>query len=183
MLPPKPIDPPPDPLWTGQAHAEMPLPPAIALNAAMRLLAPTAADPPAAGIGVGTVVHSARWLREQAAACCAAAESLADSLDGALTVAMDESMAYAPGCDPEALRGDCRARALEAAGLAGLAADPDWEVAMLLRVSEVLDRCGEHRESIAIQTRALTLISCDDEARPTVWPDDGKLGILPQAPS
>jgi tetratricopeptide (TPR) repeat protein len=54
-----------------------------------------------------------------------------------------------------------RDHAFEAARMAGQSADPHWEVKVLLRVSEVLDRCGDHDDAISLQTRALTLISHD----------------------
>jgi tetratricopeptide (TPR) repeat protein len=52
-----------------------------------------------------------------------------------------------------------RDRAFEAARIAMHAADAHWEIKVLLRVSDVLDRCGDHDDAIALQTRALTLIS------------------------
>lgn len=54
-----------------------------------------------------------------------------------------------------------RDHAFEAARLAGQSSDPHWEVKVLLRVSDVLDRCGDHDDAISLQTRALTLISHD----------------------
>jgi hypothetical protein len=64
------------------------------------------------------------------------------------------------------IRARSRGLALEAARLAGLASEPEWEVEMLMRVSEVLDRCGDHGDAIAMQVRALTLISGDGVAEP-----------------
>jgi tetratricopeptide (TPR) repeat protein len=52
-----------------------------------------------------------------------------------------------------------RDRAFEAARIAIHAADAHWEIKVLLRVSDVLDRCGDHDDAIALQTRALSLIS------------------------
>jgi hypothetical protein len=165
MLPPKPLSPTPDMPLSFQRDAGSPPP----LAAALRLLAPSAADPPADGISVGAAVHSPRWLRAQAMSRCAAAEALADAL------------VDAQGPEAIVLREDCRARALEAAGLAGLAADPAWEVAVLLRISEVLDRCGVHREAIAMQVRALTLMSVDDDSWLAAWPNDAMEPTRPQA--
>lgn len=51
-----------------------------------------------------------------------------------------------------------RDRAFEAAGLAARVADPQWEIKVLLRVSDVLDRCGDHDDAITMQTRAMTLM-------------------------
>jgi hypothetical protein len=67
--------------------------------------------------------------------------------------------------DEEAGRGNlaamerARDHAFEAAALARQASDAHWEVKVLLRVSDVLDRCGDHDDAISLQTRALTLMS------------------------
>lgn len=71
----------------------------------------------------------------------------------------------ADACEPTDSRAihiarECaRDRAFEAARIAIHAADPHWEIKVLLRVSDVLDRCGDHDDAIALQIRALTLIS------------------------
>jgi tetratricopeptide (TPR) repeat protein len=67
----------------------------------------------------------------------------------------------AVGHAPHVLYETARDQAFEAARLAGQSADPHWEVKVLLRVSDVLDRCGDHDDAISLQTRALTLISHD----------------------
>lgn len=51
-----------------------------------------------------------------------------------------------------------RDRAFEATGLAGRVADPQWEIKVLLRISDVLDRCGDHEDAVALQSRALRLM-------------------------
>lgn len=48
-----------------------------------------------------------------------------------------------------------RAYAQQAAELAAQVADPTWEIAVLLRVSDVLDRCGRRDEALALQVRAV----------------------------
>jgi tetratricopeptide (TPR) repeat protein len=48
--------------------------------------------------------------------------------------------------------------AFEAAQQACHAADAHWEVQVLLRVSDALDRCGDHGDAIALQCRALHLL-------------------------
>lgn len=58
-----------------------------------------------------------------------------------------------------AARERARDHAFEAAALAGRVADPAWEVKVLLRISDVLDRCGERDEAMLLQTRALGLMS------------------------
>lgn len=57
-----------------------------------------------------------------------------------------------------------RDHAFEAAALAGRAADPQWEIQVLLRISDVLDRCGDHDDAINLQSRALRLICGAPEA-------------------
>jgi tetratricopeptide (TPR) repeat protein len=54
---------------------------------------------------------------------------------------------------------DCaRDMAFEAARVAAHAADPHWEIKVLLRAADTLDRCGDHDDAIAMQTRAMTLM-------------------------
>ncbi|MDH4393506.1 MAG: hypothetical protein QE285_19045 [Aquabacterium sp.] len=57
-----------------------------------------------------------------------------------------------------AARDWARHHAVEAARLAGLATDPHWEIRLLLRASDVLDRCGDHGDSVLLQQRALVLM-------------------------
>jgi tetratricopeptide (TPR) repeat protein len=54
-----------------------------------------------------------------------------------------------------------RDHVFEAATLARQASDAHWEVKVLLRVSDVLDRCGDHDDAISLQTRALSLMSAE----------------------
>lgn len=57
-----------------------------------------------------------------------------------------------------AARDRARDHAFEAARLADLATDPNWEIRVLLRASDVLDRCGDHDDSVLLQQRALVLM-------------------------
>lgn len=57
-----------------------------------------------------------------------------------------------------AARDRARDHAFEAARLADLATDPNWEIRVLLRASDVLDRCGDHDDSVLMQQRALVLM-------------------------
>jgi hypothetical protein len=57
------------------------------------------------------------------------------------------------------LRDSARDHAFEAARLAHHAADPQWEVTVLLRVSDLFDRMGDHEDAIALQCRVLGLIT------------------------
>lgn len=56
-------------------------------------------------------------------------------------------------------RNRARDHAFEAARLAGRSADPQWEVTVLLRISEVLDSLGDRDDAIALQCRALGLMA------------------------
>jgi hypothetical protein len=58
-----------------------------------------------------------------------------------------------------AARERTRDHAFEATTLAGRVSDPHWEATVLLRVSDVLDRCGDHDDAALLQTRALRLMS------------------------
>lgn len=54
---------------------------------------------------------------------------------------------------------DCaRDMAFEAARVSAHAADPHWEIKVLLRASDALDRCGDHDDAITMQTRAMALM-------------------------
>lgn len=48
--------------------------------------------------------------------------------------------------------------AVEAAVLAGRTSDTNWEMKVLLRASDVLERGGEHDAAAALQNRAITLL-------------------------
>jgi hypothetical protein len=52
-----------------------------------------------------------------------------------------------------------RDHAFEATTLAAHTADTHWEVQVLLRISDVLDRCGDKDDAMLLQTRALRLMS------------------------
>ena len=58
-----------------------------------------------------------------------------------------------------AARERTRDHAFEAITLAGRVSDPGWEATALLRVSDVLDRCGDHDDAALLQTRALRLMA------------------------
>ena len=52
-----------------------------------------------------------------------------------------------------------RDHAFEAARLALRAADPQWEITVLLRISDLFDSMGDHDDAIALQCRAVALMS------------------------
>jgi hypothetical protein len=57
------------------------------------------------------------------------------------------------------LREAVRDHGYEAARLARHTADPQWEVTVLLRVADLFDRLGDHDDAIALQCRAMGLMS------------------------
>ncbi len=71
-----------------------------------------------------------------------------------------------------------RDHAFQAAQRAATVADGDWEVKVLLRVSDVLERCGDHQDACALQARAMRLMVGESGALP---PPD--LHLLRQAQS
>lgn len=79
-----------------------------------------------------------------------------------LAVRRADEAAGTDAAQAHVLREQARDRCFEAAGLASRAADPHWEVHVLLRVSEVLDRCGDHDDAISLQCRALHLLVSDE---------------------
>lgn len=56
------------------------------------------------------------------------------------------------------LRERCRDLAHEAARWAARTTDPQWELRLLLRASDVLARCGEHDDAAQLQSQALALM-------------------------
>lgn len=75
------------------------------------------------------------------------------------TSAAEQAKAYgAAQADLRRARERCRDLAFEAARLAPLTTDPHWEVRVLLRASDVLDRCGDHEDAVQLQGRALNLL-------------------------
>ena len=57
------------------------------------------------------------------------------------------------------LRDSARDHAFEAAQLVLHSADPQWEITVLLRVSDLFDRLGDHDDAIALQCRAVGLMT------------------------
>lgn len=109
----------------------------------------------AQGLQAGTSELRADLLCALAEVACQAADLHDQGLD-AQTEAGDEDLPAAP--QPRADRDQARDQAIEAAVLAGRSSDPMWEVKLLLRASDVLDRCGDHDEAAAMQNRAMTLM-------------------------
>jgi len=76
-----------------------------------------------------------------------------------------------------AARERARDHAFEASTLAGRVSDPNWEIQVLLRISDVLDRCGDRDDAQQMQARALRLMapaaSCAGD--PSLLPGLGRL--------
>ncbi|MCW5610124.1 MAG: hypothetical protein KIS83_05490 [Rubrivivax sp.] len=67
-----------------------------------------------------------------------------------------------------AARERARDHAFEASQLAAHVADPRWEVQVLLRISEVLDRCGDRDDALQLQQRALRIVTAQPAPDPRV---------------
>jgi tetratricopeptide (TPR) repeat protein len=77
-----------------------------------------------------------------------------------------------------AARERARDHVFEATTLAAHTADTHWEVQVLLRISDVLDRCGDRDDAMLLQTRALRLMSGSLEhgpGDPSLLPSLGRL--------
>ena len=75
-------------------------------------------------------------------------------------------------------RDRARDHVFEATTLAAHTADTHWEVQVLLRISDVLDRCGDRDDAMLLQTRALRLMSGSLDhgpGDPSVLPSLGRL--------
>ena len=97
-----------------------------------------------------------RWARS-AGSADQVVDLLCDLCETAVELAeMQEGQRRGGG---RAARERARDHAFEATTLAGKVADPAWEATVLLRISDVLDRCGDHDDAALLQVRALRLIS------------------------
>lgn len=84
-------------------------------------------------------------------ALCELAELALERADG--LEAQDESRGA------HRLRDTARDHGFEAARLALRSADPQWEITVLLRISDLFDRLGDHDDAIALQCRAVELMT------------------------
>lgn len=73
-----------------------------------------------------------------------------------------------------------RDHAFVAAGLAGQTTDAHWEVKVLLRISDVLDRCGDHEDAASMQNRAISLMGLGPDSDP--MPHDATPDLPVMAP-
>ena len=106
--------------------------------------------------------------------------------------AVEQALAHgAPADSLRHARERCRDLAFEGARLACRTSDPQVEMHLLLRASDVLDRCGDHDDAAQLQQRALHLMglhadtaglsaSADDDTPPAFTrPADLDLPTLP----
>ncbi len=114
---------------------------------------------------VGMTAHR-RWYLQQALRFSSMLSSVDTSVDTLCELA-EASVDCTDDYDDEEdgprqahkARDQARDHLYEAARLASRSADPQWEVTVLLRVSDLLDRMGDHDDAISLQRRALGLIS------------------------
>jgi len=93
---------------------------------------------------LGGVDQRVELLCELAELSCAAAEDASAGEDGDRRARSARDLA--------------RDMAFEAARVATHSSDAHWEIKVLLRASDVLDRCGDHDDAITLQTRAMELM-------------------------
>lgn len=97
-----------------------------------------------------------RWARN-AGSTDPVVDLLCDLCETAFELSLAQD-AHEPGSG-RATRERARDHAYEASTLAGRVADPGWEATVLLRLSDVLHRCGDRDDATQLQTRALRLMA------------------------
>jgi tetratricopeptide (TPR) repeat protein len=97
-----------------------------------------------------------RWAR-----CTGSVDQVVNTLCELCEVAahLAQTRGAGPAGSRQAARERARGHAFEAGVLAGGVADARWEVKVLLRISDVLDRFGDRDDAVLLQTRALRLMS------------------------
>lgn len=91
-----------------------------------------------------------------------AVDASVDALCELAELALERAARLDDEDDPRAahcLRDSARDHGFEAAQRALRSADPQWEITLLLRVSDLFDRLGDHDDAIALQCRAVELMS------------------------
>jgi len=98
----------------------------------------------------------------QAARGLGAVDASVDAMCELAEIGLERAELFDAGDEPRdahRLRDAARDHAFEAADLAQRAADPQWEITVLLRVSDLFDRLGDHEDAIALQCRAVGLMA------------------------
>lgn len=107
----------------------------------------------------------AQWYTQQGlrqAQTLGAVDAHVDALCELAEIAAERADALQGHDEPrgaQALRDKARDHGFEAARLASRSADPQWEITVLLRVSDLFDRFGDHEDAIALQCRAVGLMT------------------------
>ena len=107
----------------------------------------------------------AAWYAQrglQLARSLSAVDASVDALCELAELAFERSTRFDEVDEPrgaERLRDNARDHGFEAAQLALRSADPQWEITVLLRVSDLFDRLGDHDDAIALQCRAVGLMT------------------------
>jgi len=107
----------------------------------------------------------ATWYAErglQTARSLAVVDASVDALCELGELALDRAKLFDGGVRDEAahrLRDAARERGFEAARMVLQSADPQWEITVLLRLSDLFDRLGDHDDAIALQCRAAGLMT------------------------
>jgi tetratricopeptide (TPR) repeat protein len=128
----------------------------LQMSAALMQLARCYADVKALTSAITCYQQALRWARV-AGSCDHLVDLLCELSSSSVDLAQALN-AQRPGSGYPALE---RARdcAFEASALASRVSDAGWEVKVLLRVSDIHDRCGDHDDAVLLQTRALRLMA------------------------
>jgi hypothetical protein len=113
-----------------------------------------------------------RWA-QAAQATDLAVDTLCELCDtGVLLAEQEDALASGSG---QATRERVRDHVFDASALAPRVADAEWEVKVLLRVSDVLNRLGDHEDAALLQGRAMRLMAGGDRADVALLPSIGRL--------
>jgi len=113
-----------------------------------------------------------RWAHA-AQATDAAVDTLCELCDTGVRLAQQQDDLGLGG--GRATRERVRDRAFDAGALAARVADAEWEVKVLLRISDVLNRLGDHEDAAALQSRAMRLMSGSESTDVALLPSIGRL--------
>lgn len=110
-------------------------------------------------------VEEGVWYAERGlnlARSLSAVDASVDALCELGEMAVQLSQQLDAGDDPRAAHrwhDKARDHGFEAARLALRSADPQWEITVLLRISDLFDSLGDHDDAIALQCRAVELMT------------------------
>jgi hypothetical protein len=115
--------------------------------------------------------ETAAWYLHQALAWARTLGGVDSSVDllcdlAELSVAISKTVVDDDGRKAHAERDRARDQGFEATELVRQCSDPRWEVTVLLRVSDMLNSCGDHDDATALQCRAMDLMTHRSPAAP-----------------